>query len=204
MMYLRKGTDFFFFLNKGEWAAPSLVPACCWPALGTPASGGPWSLLRKLCGDMLLPSWVVYYFILYYTVGQDPHHPSRNDGSLLGCTFSQTLKKPKGTNLWDRPPDLSALSSPQGSQAASSHLKRYRFEEWFWTYWWVSIVACLSAITKHHRLYDLKSETYFVTILEAGSPRFKSCSLPGLKRATFLLCPQHGDWGKELWCLFFI
>ena len=97
---------------------------------------------------MLLPSWVVYYFILYYTVGQDPHHPSRNDGSLLGCTFSQTLKKPKGTNLWDLPPDLSALSSPQGSQAASSHLKRYRFEEWFWTYWWVATLACLSAITK--------------------------------------------------------
>lgn len=126
---------------------------------------------------MLLQRWVVYYFILYYTVGHDPHHPSRNYGSLPGCTFPQTLEKPKGTNLWDQPPDLSALSSPKGSQAASSHLKRYRFEEWFWTYWmWVAILACLRAIIRHHRLYDSNSETYFVTILEAGSPRLRSCS----------------------------
>ena len=127
-----------------------------------------------------------------------PYHPSRNYGSLPGCTFSQTLEKPKGTNLWDQPPDVSALSFPKGSQTASSHLKRYRFEEWFWTCWmWVAILACLSAITKHHRLYDSNSETYFVTILEAGSPRLGSCSLPGLKRATFLLCPHTGTEGRE-------
>ena len=84
---------FFFFLNKGDWAAPSLVPACCCPALGTPTSGGPWSLLRKLCGGMLLPSHVVYYFILYYAIGRDHTILPETMGPCRAAPFPRPWKR---------------------------------------------------------------------------------------------------------------
>lgn len=180
------------WLSTPAWYQPAAVQR--WAPLPVGDHG---LLLRKLCGGMLLQRWVVSLHPVL-------HRRPRSTPSFqklwvpAGLHLPQTLEKPKGTNLWDQPQTSQHCPLPKApSKLLPSHLKRYRFEEWFWTYWmWVAILACLRAIIRHHRLYDSNSETYFVTILGGWKSKVKILLFPWLEDATFKY-PHMGTEGRE-------